>query len=392
MAPQRQILMLCVLSALVGALAAVYVTSEPGPSRMTIAQEPEGSRPGPTTQVPATPPPLPDNAGLTDEEKVHVRVYEAANRSVVNITTKSVHTDGFFMFEVPSEGVGSGVVIDERGRVVTNYHVIEDARQIQVTLFDGTSYDAEVLGIDRNTDVAVLQIAAPAELLFPVVFGDSSSLLVGQRVYAIGNPFGLERTLSTGIIASLNRQLPSPMRHRRMEHMIQIDADINPGNSGGPLLNTSGRIIGINQAIASKSQESAGIGFAIPINTIARIVPRLIQNGRIVRADIGIQSVSRAPQGLRIVQLQSGGAAERAGLRGPKYERRQRRQGAIVFEYTEVDRTAADLIVGVNGEPVGTVEQLLASVESRQPGDKVTVNIIRDGRQMAVPVVLDADE
>jgi S1-C subfamily serine protease len=389
---QRQILMLCGFSALIGALAAVYVTGEPHPSWTTSAQEPGQTRPTPSTLVPVTPPPAPDYQGLTEEETVHVRVYEAVNRSVVNISTKSVHTDGYFMFEVPSEGAGSGVVIDKQGRVVTNYHVIEDARQIQVTLFDGTSYDAEVLGIDRTTDIAVLLIEAPAESLFPVVFGDSSSLLVGQRVYAIGNPFGLERTLSTGIIASLNRQLPSPMRNRRMEHMIQIDADINPGNSGGPLLNTSGRMIGINQAIASKTQESAGIGFAIPINTIARIVPQLIQNGRIVRGDIGILSVYPASNGLRIVKLLRGGAAERAGLRGPKYERRQRRQGPVIFEYTEVDQTAADLIVGVDGQPVSTVEELVASVESHQPGERVTVNIIRDGQQLAVPVVLDADD
>ena len=389
---QRQILVLCILSALTGALAAVYLTGEPLPGRITVAQEPGRVASAPSAMIPVTPPPAPDYEGLTQEEKVHVRVYEAVNRSVVNISTKSLHRDGFFMFEVPAEGAGSGVVIDKQGRIVTNYHVIEDARQIQVTLFDGTSYEAEVLGIDRNTDVAVLRVGASAESLHPVVFGDSSSLLVGQRVYAIGNPFGLERTLSTGIIASLNRQLPSPMRNRRMEHMIQIDADINPGNSGGPLLNTSGQMIGINQAIASRTQESAGIGFAIPINTIARIVPQLIEKGRVVRADIGIEIVSRAPNGLRIVQLLSGGAAERAGLRGPKYERRQRRQGAMIFEYTEVDRTAADLIVGVNGQPVRTVEDLLAAVESRQPGDRVTVNILRDGQQAAVPVVLDAGE
>ncbi|MHB8897625.1 MAG: S1C family serine protease, partial [Thermoguttaceae bacterium] len=251
---------LCVLSALVGALAAVSMTGPPPVGRTAVAQEPGRAvvapAPIPGTSLPSAaisvgPPPVPDYEGLTEEEKVHIRVYEATNRSVVNISTKSLQTDGFYMVEVPAEGAGSGVVIDKQGRVLTNYHVIEDARQIQVTLFDGVSYEAEVLGIDRNTDVAVLQIAAPAESLYPAVFGDSSRLFVGQRVYAIGNPFGLERTLSTGVIASLNRQLPSPMRNRRMEHMIQIDADINPGNSGGPLLNTAGRMFGIIQAIVS---------------------------------------------------------------------------------------------------------------------------------------------
>lgn len=388
----RRALAMCFVSALIGAMVAVYITGEQTPVPVTIAQEPGKTPASPLTTIAVTPPPAPDYGGLTEEEKVHIRVYEGVNRGVVNISTKSVQSDGFFMFEVPADGAGSGVVLDKQGRILTNYHVVEDARQIQVTLFDGITYEAEVLGIDRNTDVAVLQIAAPAGSLFPVVFGDSSSLLVGQRVYAIGNPFGLQRTLSTGIIASLNRQLPSPRRNRRMEHMIQIDADINPGNSGGPLLNTSGKMIGINQAIASRSQESVGIGFAIPINTIARIVPQLIEKGRVVRADIGIEIVSETPNGLRIVQLLSGGAAERAGLNGPKYERRQRRQGPVVFEYTEVDRTAADMIVGVNGQPVRTVEELLAVVESYQPGDRVTVNILRDGRQTAVPVVLDADE
>ena len=173
--------MLCILSALVGALAAIYVTDEPVPSGMTVAQEPGRSRSATSSLVPVAPPPAPDYEGLTGEETTHVRVYESVNRSVVNISTKSLRTDGFYMFEVPAEGAGSGVVIDKQGRVVTNYHVIEDARQIQVTLFDGSSYDAEVLGIDPNTDVAVLEIGAPAESLFPVVFGDSSSLLVGQR-------------------------------------------------------------------------------------------------------------------------------------------------------------------------------------------------------------------
>ncbi len=388
----RQVLMMCTLSAFIGGAVAYHLASEPRLGQVTQAQEPRRAVAPPPAKITVTPPPKPDYEGLTEEEKVHVRVYEAVNRSVVNISTKSLQTDGFFMFQVPSEGAGSGVVIDKQGRVVTNYHVIEDARQIQVTLYDGVVYEAELLGIDRNTDVAVLQIAAPAESLFPVVFGDSSSLLVGQRVYAIGNPFGLQRTLSTGIIAALNRQLPSPMRNRRMEHMIQIDADINPGNSGGPLLDTSARMIGINQAIASRSQESVGIGFAIPINTIARIVPQLIEKGRVIRGDIGIEIVSETPNGLRIVQLLSGGAAERAGLLGPKYERRQRRQGPVVFEYTEVDRTAADLVIGVDGAPVHTAEELIAAVESHQPGDRVTLNIIRQGRQMAVPVVLDAEE
>ncbi|MGI6420186.1 MAG: S1C family serine protease [Thermoguttaceae bacterium] len=388
----RQILMLCVLSAAVGALTAVYVTRDPDPAKETRAQEKASSPPAPTQLIPLSPPPPPSYEGLTEDEKVNIRVYESVNRSVVNISTRSVQGDGFFMFAVPSEGAGSGVVIDKQGRIVTNFHVIEDARQIQVTLFDGKSYDAQVVGVDSTTDVAVLQIEAPQDSLFPVRFGNSSDLLVGQRVYAIGNPFGLQRTLSTGIISSLNRQLPSPRRYRRIDQMIQIDANINPGNSGGPLLDTSGRMIGMNQAIASTTQESAGIGFAIPVNTIARIVPQLIAKGRVVRANIGIESVSQMDHGLLIVQLTPGGAAERAGLQGPRVERRRVRQGQYVWEQTVLNRSAADVIIGVEGKPIETVEEFLAAVESRQPGEKVIVNVIREDRQIAVPVVLDADE
>ncbi len=174
--------------------------------------------------------------------------------------------------------------------------------------------------------------------------------------------------------------------------MIQIDANINPGNSGGPLLDTSGRMIGMNQAIASTTQESAGIGFAIPVNTIARIVPQLIAKGRVVRANIGIESVSQMDHGLLIVQLTPGGAAERAGLQGPRVERRRVRQGQYAWEQTVLNRSAADVIIGVEGKPIETVEEFLAAVESRQPGEKVIVNVIREDRQIAVPVVLDADE
>ncbi len=207
------------------------------------------------------------------------------------------------LIEIPSEGEGSGVVLDRQGHILTNFHVVDGARQIQVTLFDGNTYDARLIGQDPATDVAVLKIDAPPASLFPVVFGNSTQLRVGQRVFAIGNPFGLERTLTTGIIASLNRSLPGRRSGRSLKSIIQIDAAINPGNSGGPLLDSHARMIGMNTAIASKTGESAGVGFAIPVSTIARIVPQLIREGRVRRPETGIVRVYQTEQGLLIATL-----------------------------------------------------------------------------------------
>jgi S1-C subfamily serine protease len=284
------------------------------------------------------------------------------------------------------------VVIDRQGHILTNYHVIDGARQIQVTLSDGKNYDARLVGGDPATDTAVIKIEAPPQSLFPVVFGSSTDLRVGQRVFAIGNPFGLERTLTTGIISSLNRSLPSRRSGRSIKSIIQIDAAINPGNSGGPLLDAHSRMIGMNTAIASKTGESAGVGFAIPVNTIARVVPQLVAGGKVRRPDVGIQRVYQTEKGLLIATLAPGGAAERAGLRGPKVERRQKRQGPFVYEYSTVDRTAADLIVAVDGKPVKTGDDFLDAVESKRPGEQVVMTVVRAGQQRQVAVQLEAGE
>ncbi|GEM_PF-479762 len=326
----------------------------------------------------------------TLEERVGIAVYDNVNRSVVNISTRSVQMERFFLFEIPTEGEGSGVVLDKQGHILTNFHVVDGARDIQVTLFDGSTYEARMVGGDPATDISVLRIDAPSDRLYPVVFGDSSRLRVGQRVYAIGNPFGLERTLTTGIISSLNRELPSQRQYRKITQVIQIDAAINPGNSGGPLLDTHSRMIGMNTAIASRTGESAGVGFAIPVNTVARIVPQLIKNGRVVRPDVGIARVYQTELGLLIAALVPNGAAERAGLRGPQIIRRRRQHGPFIYEYQTVDRSAADLIVGVNGKRIRTVEEFLTEIESHEPGDQVVINVIREGREIAVPVILDA--
>jgi S1-C subfamily serine protease len=329
---------------------------------------------------------------FTPEERINIAVYEHVNRSVVNITTRSVRNEGFFFGDVASEGEGSGVVIDREGRILTNFHVVDGAREVQVTLFNSKTYDAKIVGQDAASDVAVVQIDAPAADLYPVTFGDSTRLRVGQKVFAIGNPFGLERTLTTGIISSLNRSLPSRSQNRTIKQIIQIDAAINPGNSGGPLLDTHGRMIGINTAIASRTGESAGVGFAIPINTVGRVLPQIIQRGHVVRPDVGITRVYQTDHGLLLATLTQGGAAERAGLRGPKIVRRTKRQGPFVYDYQTVDRSAADLIVAVDGTKILTADDFLTAIESKQPGDQVIITVIRDGRQVNVPVKLDAGE
>jgi S1-C subfamily serine protease len=297
----------------------------------------------------------------------------------------------FFMFEAPSEGAGSGSVLDREGHVLTNHHVIEGAQEIRVTLFDGKTYDATLVGTDPVYDIAILRVQAPREVLFPVEFGDSSNLRVGQEVFAIGNPFGLDRTMTVGIISSLNRSLPS-RSGRVMKSIIQTDAALNQGNSGGPLLDSRARFIGMNTAIASRTGENTGIGFAIPVNSIARVVPQLIENGRVVRPDIGITRVGETEQGLKIVTLLPGGPAERAGLRGFRVVRRQKRAGLFVIEESTIDREYADLIVAVDGQPVRTADDLLSVIESRKPGDEVVLTVVRGGRQINVGVVLGAGE
>jgi S1-C subfamily serine protease len=328
----------------------------------------------------------------TPEERVNISVYEKCNRSVVNITTRSITTEGlFFVEQQVEEGGGSGAVIDKEGHIVTNSHVIEGAGEVRVTLFNGDSFPATLIGHDEVSDIAVIRIDAPADVLFPVEMGDSERLRVGQKVYAIGNPFGLERTLTTGIISSLNRQLPS-RAGRTMKSIIQIDAALNHGNSGGPLLDSRGRYIGMNTAIASQTGGSTGVGFSIPVSTIRRVTPQLLEHGRVIRADIGITRVFQTEKGLLIVTTAKGGPAERAGLQGFRIVRKENRRGPFVFTEQHIDPESADLIVAINGEKCRTVDELLTAVETRRPGDEVLVTVIRQGRELQVPVVLGTGE
>ncbi|MDZ4852970.1 MAG: trypsin-like peptidase domain-containing protein [Pirellulaceae bacterium] len=324
------------------------------------------------------------------EEIININVYELCNRGVVNISTKLIRQTSFFT-ESAVEGSGSGAIIDRLGHIATNFHVIDGAREINVTLFTGDSYPAILVGHDADNDIAVLRISAPEESLFPIAFGDSSSLRVGQHIIAIGNPFGYDRTMSTGIISSLNRLITSKTR-RKMKSIIQIDAALNQGNSGGPLLNSRGQLIGINTAIATSTGDNAGIGFAIPSNTIARVVPQLIQNGKVSRPTIGIIEAFESRQGLLIRRTTPGGPAEKAGLQGVKVTPRRIQRGPLVFEQYSIDQSSADLIIGVDGSPVKTADDFLNVIESKKAGDVVRVTVIRQGRQVDVPVTLGADE
>ena len=375
-------LLLCTLSAALGGGLVLFATQhEPAAA---VAQV---TLPAPTPLAP--PAAVPERsavrtpAGMTPEEAVRVAVYESANRGVVNVTTTATRRDRFLPLEFEAEGSGSGAVIDRNGHVLTNLHVVEEADAIEVTLYDGENYPAAVVGADPVGDLAVLKVDAPAELLFPIPVGSSKDLKVGQSVFAIGNPFGLERTMTAGIISSLNRDLKI-RGGRTVRGIVQTDAAVNPGNSGGPLLDSRGRLIGVNTAIASNSGQSAGVSFAVPAGLVGRVVPQLIKYGRAVRPETGISKVFRVPGGLLIAELTPGGPAERAGLRGPLVTT-ERRYGLMM---RKEDRSRADLIVALDGAAVETADEFLGDVEEKRPGDVVTLTVRRGGKFVRVPLTL----
>ncbi len=337
----KKLILLCVVSALFGgAVAAWLVDSQTHLINSTVAQELRA----PVSAAPIIPAAIPPGPGLTPEELTNIRVYDGANRGVVNVLTKTKTYDRFFMLPSESEGAGSGSVLDKSGHILTNYHVVEDANAVLVTLPGGKDYEGELVGTDPDNDIAVLKINAPPEELYPVPIGSSENLRVGQRVYTLGNPFGLEGTLTTGIVSNLNRTLPS-RNGREMKSIIQTDAAMNPGNSGGPLLDTSGRMIGMNVAIATKTGQNAGLGFAIPVNRIRQIVPQLLAHGKVTRADIGIVAVKEMDKGLQIVKVNKGGPAEKAGLQSWKTVRRRVTRGPLVYDVEREDPSGADVIV-----------------------------------------------
>ncbi|MEQ8784694.1 MAG: trypsin-like peptidase domain-containing protein [Pirellulaceae bacterium] len=393
-------MLMCTLSAALGAMLAVVITRGDGQPR-AMAQPPVPRFQPPAQLPPATPTPRVANAQVarplevldefTAEERTNIAVYENTNRGVVNITTRSARADALLMMEVPTEGAGSGSILDKRGHVLTNYHVIAGAREINVTLSDGNTYEGGLVGQDPVNDIAVLRIDAPPETLFPVAMGDSLRMRVGQKVYAIGNPFGLERTMTVGIVSSLNRSLPS-RSGRTMKSIIQIDAALNRGNSGGPLMDSRGKLIGMNTAIASNTGENTGVGFAIPITTIKRVVPQLIENGKVIRPDIGIARVYETEHGLVIATLSPGGPAEQAGLQGFRIVRRQRRRGPFIVEETQVDRSSADLLVAVDGKTIKTVDDLMTIIENKHPGETAVLSVVRESGRENIRVTLGEEE
>jgi S1-C subfamily serine protease len=315
-------------------------------------------------------------------ESEATEVYKRVSPSVVAVANKALVRSGFFgfqLYEVP-QGSGSGFVWDKKGHIVSNYHVVYQASTLTVTFGDGTSCDAKLVGIAPDYDLAVLKIEAPPEKLIPVVVTPSRSLQVGEPVYAIGNPFGLDTTLSAGIVSALGRTITS-MTERKIYDVIQTDTAINPGNSGGPLLKGCGTLIGVNTAILSPSGASAGIGFAVPSDTVSRVVPQLIEKGRVTRAGLGVRLVpdhvtARAEiKGVAIYAVFDQNA-EAAGLEGLAVNR----LGALVF---------GDVITAVDKKPVRTIEDLQSLLDLRKPGERVTLTVARSGktRDVVLPLV-----
>ena len=325
-----------------------------------------------------------DPSQVTDERN-NIEVYRAISPGVVYITSTSSGGNSFFD-QGERSGTGSGAIIDDQGNVLTNDHVVAGSQRLSVSFGGTQKYPARLVGRDPDTDLAVIKVDAPRELLKPVPIGDSDRLVVGQKVLAIGNPFGLDRTLTTGVISGLQRPIPVRGGNGRMiEGAIQTDASINPGNSGGPLLDSQGRMIGINSQIVSPSGGSAGIGFAVPINIAKRVVPQLLRNGYVDRPKLGIypraikdlREQVRLPvtDGLLILQLERGGAAATAGLRGLQSSE----DGDVVI---------GDIITAIDGEKVTDVNDLARILERHKAGDTVQVEVFRDNRRVTVPVRL----
>ena len=319
---------------------------------------------------------------LADDEQTTIDIFRNASPSVVFITSIAVQRNLFSLnvYEIP-KGTGSGFIWDRQGRVVTNYHVISDAGRIEVTLADHSTWKAKLVGAAPDRDIAVLQISAPAGKLVPLPVGESEDLQVGQKVFAIGNPFGLDQTLTTGIVSALGRQITS-VTGRTIHDVIQTDAAINPGNSGGPLLDSAGRLIGVNTAIYSPSGGSSGIGFAVPVNEVNRVVPQVIRHGKVFRPGLGVSLANQRLirelnlDGVLVLAVEPGSSAAKAGIRGTKQVR-----GGLIL---------GDSILAVNGTPVADYNTVRDELERYQVGDTVELTLNRDDRRLTVTVTLEA--
>jgi S1-C subfamily serine protease len=351
---------------LAGAFAAGALWSAAAPNTLAASR---------TGQRPVAP------GRISDAERSTVELFQHASPSVVFITSLTVRRSAFRfnLMEIP-RGSGSGFVWDDAGHVVTNFHVVEGGDTVQVTLADQSTWKAKLVGTAPEKDLAVLEIDVPADRLHPIPIGTAGDLLVGQQVFAIGNPFGFDHTLTTGVISALGREIESAARIP-IRDVIQTDAAINPGNSGGPLLDSSGRLIGVNTAIYSPSGAYAGIGFAIPVDTVQWVVPDLIRYGRVMRPSLGVQVAN--PQitaqlgiaGALVLDVLAGSSAERAGIRPTVRDER----GQVVL---------GDIIVAIDGQPVHNAGDLVLILEQKEAGDAVAVTIERGGKQRDVRIVL----
>jgi S1-C subfamily serine protease len=318
---------------------------------------------------------------LAGDEQSTIELFSAASPAVVHVTSLERRRSRISLDvqEIP-QGTGTGFIWDRKGHVVTNFHVIKDGSGAEVTLYDNTVWRAKIVGTAPDKDLAVLKIDAPADVLSPLAVGTSSNLQVGQKVFAIGNPFGLDQTLTTGVISGLGREIKSITR-RPIQGVIQTDAAINPGNSGGPLLDSAGRMIGINTAIYSPSGAYAGIGFAVPVDTINRIVPQLISHGKVIRPGLGVnigtdQLAARLGiRGVIVIEVPPDSAAGKAGLQGTRPGARGR-------------WIIGDIITGIDGEPVANSNDLYRGLDRHTVGDKVTLRVNNQGKERDVEVEL----
>ncbi len=397
-------IMVLLVATSLGCLAWESATATPPAAAtptVTLHLPPATATPAPTlpsVATPATTPPpgvtLEPNAAVAGLQAQIEAVYQAASESVVNIVVTTLAYD-FFMNPVPQEGTGSGFVYDADGHIVTNYHVIEGVTDIQVIFSDGKMLPATVVGSDPTNDLAVLKVDPAAHALKPVALGRSDTLRVGQLVVAIGNPFGLEQTLTFGVISSLGRVIESPEYNRFIGEAIQTDAAINPGNSGGPLLDLEGRVIGVNAQIVSPSRANAGIGFAIPANTVQRVVPELIANGRYPHPWLGVNvldlsrwaetlrgaGVDVPDTGLMILEVVEDSPAAKGGLRG----------GQRFITLGNVGRfpVDGDIITALNGTPVTSFSDFSIYLELHtHVGETLAVTVLRNGQEQVIPVVL----
>ncbi|MCR5606526.1 MAG: trypsin-like peptidase domain-containing protein [Treponema sp.] len=344
------------------------------------------------------------NTIYTQDEAQNINVYEKCNEAVVNITTQTMSYDWFYQpLGLQDSGSGSGSIIDKRGYVVTNVHVIENAAKITISLSDGTSYEGSVVGKDEECDIAVLKFDVPANVTLKTIeFGNSENLKVGQKVIAIGNPFGLERTMTTGIVSGLGRPIQES-NGPLIRNMIQTDAAINPGNSGGPLLDNQGRMIGINTIIYSNSGSSSGVGFAIPVSTARRVVSDLIQYGKVNRGIINaelypvstlkryVRFPSSITGGILVSEIAAGSRAANDGLKGGSKQRNStlslRTMRGIINIYID-----GDIITAIDNITVNTQADFDSALEDKKPGDKVTVTVLRNGKSEKIKITLDGDE